>query len=534
MEIGKNRYVRRIIMTAGSGWRNGLMMVLVCLPLSVQAVSVQDLELLDRALQMRNEYEAQKRESIRSIMDADMATYDRYLALTEEYQSYSYDTATLYVEKMADEATTLEDEQKITAANIKRAFLFLSSGLFKESADVFEDMDISGLTPDLRAEYHIHYARLLYDMADYVHGQISAEYLTMGHCQSEQALSYIPHNDTVRYWSTAALYASKQDDYQLAVERFERALECSTITEHERAIAYSSMGFAYDCEGKQDLADHYWILAAIADLKSCTKETMAMSIVAQRMYQYGDIEHATRYIQQALADAQFYNARHRQLHVSKILPIIEQHQLLTQQKQNRRIRVLNVCLYAMIAAMLVMLFFLYNRIKRTIAAERRMEEMNRRLREANYIKEECIATFLYNESSVYSKLERYQRYVKKRAQEKRWEELLQIPSYADVRTLRNDFYKRFDSMFLHIFPNFIAQFNALLDDDKQIRLRVGELLNTELRIFALIRLGINDNQQIATLLDYSINTIYTYKTKVKSYSQLSSEEFYQRLMQIAG
>ena len=89
-------------------------------------------------------------------------------------------------------------------------------------------------------------------------------------------------------------------------------------------------------------------------------------------------------------------------------------------------------------------------------------------------------------------------------------------------------------MFLHIFPNFIAQFNALLDDDKQIRLRVGELLNTELRIFALIRLGINDNQQIATLLDYSINTIYTYKTKVKSYSQLSSEEFYQRLMQIAG
>ena len=259
-----------------------------------------------------------------------------------------------------------------------------------------------------------------------------------------------------------------------------------------------------------------------------------MSIVAQRMYQYGDIEHATRYIQQALADAQFYNARHRQLHVSKILPIIEQHQLLTQQKQNRRIRVLNVCLYAMIAAMLVMLLFLYNRIKRTIAAERRMEEMNRRLREANYIKEECIATFLYNESSVYSKLERYQRYVKKRAQEKRWEELLQIPSYADVRTLRNDFYKRFDSMFLHIFPNFIAQFNALLDDDKQIRLRVGELLNTELRIFALIRLGINDNQQIATLLDYSINTIYTYKTKVKSYSQLSSEEFYQRLMQIAG
>ena len=506
--------------------------LLALVPLCAHGITSQDLQSLDNAVAQQDEYAHMKQEHIRRLLEADMSTYARYLSLTEEYQSYSYDTATLYVEKLADEATTLSDANKIAEAQIKRAFLFLSSGLFKESADVFEAIDTTTLCADLRAEYHIHYARLLYDMADYAHGQISAEYLICGHCQSEQALRYIPANDTVRYWSTAALYASKQGDYALAIERFERALKCSTINEHERAIALSSMGFAYDCLGNKEAADHYWVHAAIADLRSCTKETMAMSIVAQRTYKDGDVQHAMQYIQQALSDAQFYNARHRQLHVSKILPIIEQQQLLTQQTQNRRIRILNICLYVLLGILLIALFFLYNRIKANIAAEHIMQDMNQRLTEANCIKEECIATFLCNESSVYSKLERYQRYVKKRTQDKHWDDLGQIPSYADVRTLRNDFYKRFDSIFLHIFPNFIPQFNALLDSDKQIQLRAGELLNTELRIFALIRLGINDNQQIANLLDYSINTIYTYKTRVKNYSQLSTEEFYKRLMQI--
>ena len=109
---------------------------------------------------------------------------------------------------------------------------------------------------------------------------------------------------------------------------------------------------------------------------------------------------------------------------------------------------------------------------------------------------------------------------------------MHIPQYADVRTLRNDFYRRFDTIFLHIFPNFIPRFNALLSPDKQITPKNGELLNAELRIFALIRLGINDSNQIAILLDYSINTIYTYKTKVKNASPLSNDDFHQQLMQI--
>lgn len=509
-----------------------LLLFLLPFCVSLSAFSHADLQWLDDELMLSDYYRQRKRETIAAIQNAELTPYERLLALTTEYESYSYDTATLYLGKLIDEATILNDPRLLAQAQIKSAFLFLSSGLFKESADVLEDLQPSTLDSALRAEYHIHYARLLYDMADYAQGQISATYLEQGHRQSNLALEYISTDDTVRYWSTAALYAMKQCDNLRAIERFRRALEGSTISEHEKAIAYSSMGFVYDCMGRSDSADHYMVLAAISDLRSCTKEAVALAIVAQRLNASGDTPRAARYVQQALADANFYNARHRQLSVSKILPIIEQQQLLLQQQHNQRIRILNACLYAVLTMLCILLLVLYNRIRATIAAERKLQRLNQRLAEANSIKEECIATFLCNESSVYSKLEKYQRYVKKRAQDKRWDDLLHIPQYADVRTLRNDFYRRFDTIFLHIFPNFIPQFNNLLAPDNQITPKNGELLNAELRIFALIRLGINDNNQIAILLDYSINTIYTYKTKVKNASHLSNEQFHKQLMQI--
>ena len=349
---------------------------------------------------------------------------------------------------------------------------------------------------------------------------------------SEQALSLIDLQDTTRYWSTAAQFAMKQGDEALSIERFERALACTTISEHDRAIAYSSMGSLYDILGDKKRSEHYWILAAVADLRSCTKETIAMSVVAQLFYQQGDIDHAARYIQEAMADANFYNARHRQLSIGKIIPIIEQQQLDTLQEQSHRIRRLNICLYLLLGVLFLAIVLLYNRHRALRRTEEVIQQSNRQLTEANRIKEGCIATFLCNESTVYSKLEKYQRYVKRKTQERRFDELQSIPQYVDIRTLRNEFYKRFDTMFLHIFPDFVEKFNGLLRPDCRVELRQGELLNAELRIFALIRLGITDNQQIANLLDYSINTIYTYKTRIKNASALPPEEFNSRLMEI--
>ncbi len=501
---------------------------------SAWAFTQEDIAFLEGELAKKAQYDAMKRHRIDSILHTGTDTYSQLLALTQEYQSYSYDTATLYVEKLIDEATHLHSHEKRVQSRVRHAFIFLSSGLFKESADVLEDIanDVATCSQEVRADYYITYSRLLYDMADYTHGQLANDYRTEGYQMSEQALRLINPQDTARYWSTAAQYAMKQGDNALAIERFERVLACSTISEHDRAIAYSSMGSLYDIQGNKPRSQHYWILATIADLRSSTKETIAMSVVAQMFYEQGDIDHAARYIQEAMHDANFYNARHRQLSIGKIIPIIEQQQLDTLQEQSHRIRRLNICLYLLLAVLCVAVVLLYNRQRALRHTEGVIQQSNEKLTEANRIKEECIATFLCNESTVYSKLEKYQRYVKRKTQERRFDELQSIPQYVDIRTLRNDFYKRFDTMFLHIFPDFVEKFNGLLRPECRIELRQGELLNAELRIFALMRLGITDNQQIANLLDYSINTIYTYKTRIKNASALPPEEFSQRLMQI--
>ncbi len=497
---------------------------------SAYAFTTEDIALLEAELSRKSEYQSLKQQRIDSLLHAPCSTYDRLLALTLEYQSYSYDTATTYVEKLIDEAMHLHSREKMVQARTRHAFIFLSSGLFKESADVLEDMtDVDQCPRDIQADYYITYSRLLYDMADYTHGQLANDYRTQGYRMSEQALALIDPQDTARYWSAAAQYAMKQDNETLAIERFERALACSTISEHDRAIAYSSMGALYQTLQDTLRAEHYWVLAAVADLRSCTREAIAMSVVAQLLYDHGDIDHAAHYIQEAMSDAQFYNARHRQLSIGRIIPIIEQHQLHTMQEQAHRITRLNICLYVLLTGLFITFLLLYNRHRALRRTEQVIQQSNLQLTEANRIKEECIATFLCNESSVYSKLEKYQRYVKRRAQDRRMDELQLVPQYADVRMLRNDFYKRFDTMFLHIYPDFVERFNALLRPDSKITIRPGELLNAELRIFALMRLGITDNQQIANLLDYSVNTIYTYKTRIKNATDLTTEEFRRRL-----
>lgn len=500
--------------------------------LGLLATNDSDLNNLVQVLEEHELYQQQKQQRIHYLQQAPMSQYDRLLALTEEYQSYSYDTATMYVEKLIDEALLSKDNNKIAQAKIKQAFLYLSSGLFKESSDIFQSIDIAHSNRDIQAEYYIHYARLLYDMADYAHGKISYEYINQGNKLSEEALKRISPQDTIRYWSTAALYAMKMGENNLAIQRFNRVLETSHITEHQKAIAYSSLAFIYQNMGDTVLANRNIILAAIADIKSCTKETVAMSVVAQHAFEQGNIPEAAHFIQVALNDANFYNARHRQVKITKVMPIIEQQQLLIEQQQNRRITRLNICLYVLIVGVLLAFVLLYNRHRAVVSAEQKVQSANMQLTEANKIKEECIATFLCNENSVYSIFEKYQRYVKRKAQDKRWEELFSIPLYADVRGLKNNFYKRFDTMFLHIYPHFVEQFNLLLKPDQQICLKANELLNAELRIFALIRLGINDNAQIAKLLDYSINTIYTYKTRINNATDLSPEELIQAVMQI--
>lgn len=497
------------------------------------AMSASDIEQLDHELQRKAEYDRLKHQRIEAIeQDPSISTYDKYVLLFEEYQSFNYDTAFSLVNKMIDEAKLLGHPEYQAKAELRRAFIYLSSGLFHESLNVFDHIDPATLNTKDRIYYYTNYARLKYDMADYVLGDLSYIYITEGNALSEKALALIQPSDTVLYWSTSALYKLKMNDYPRAIEQFKVALACTTITEHEKAIAYSSIAHAYTLQNQSDIAGPYLIQAAISDLRSSTKETIALALVAQRLYLEGDLQHAAFYIRMAMDDAEYYNARHRQLSIGRILPIIEQEQLLTLEHTNHRIAIQSTLLYILLAALLILLAVLVNRIRAIRKAQSTIQTMNDKLMETNRIKEEYIGSSCCSMSDLISRLERYERFVRRKAQEKRTDELVVIPNYIDAHNCRRDFYKQFDQSFLHIFPNFIRDFNALLREGEALTVKGNELLSTELRIFALIRLGINDNDQISKVLDYSINTVYTYKTRVRNRSDLDNEAFYHAVMNI--
>ncbi|MFR9546811.1 MAG: DUF6377 domain-containing protein, partial [Rikenellaceae bacterium] len=103
---------------------------------------------------------------------------------------------------------------------------------------------------------------------------------------------------------------------------------------------------------------------------------------------------------------------------------------------------------------------------------------------------------------------------------------------VNIKRERESFFADFDHAFLRLFPNFIVEYNALFEAADQVIIDDNTELPTEVRIFALMRLGITDNEQIAKFLDLSINTIYTYKTKVKNKTIIPKEEFERRILEI--
>lgn len=496
----------------------------------------QNIDSLLHYMERVDHYEAQTEQRITQLEEQlakrgvdNYAVYDELFALSK---SYHYDRAFAYAQHLMDEAMVAGDRDKIAHAQVCKSFLYLSAGLFKECDDLLGDVDTTGLSRDVLLDYYITYARLLYDLADYNHVDLRQKYVDEGNRMTIGALHYLTPQDTAMYWRCMALYDQHRGMTERSISRYQLALQDSRICEHDRAICLSTIASLYAALRDSVAVKQYMIEAAIADIQSATKETVAMRIVAERLYREGDLEHAVACIKFAQADAQFYNARHRQVEISQILPIIEQENIRRLRQQNLRINIVLICLAVLLVLLAVGLVFYLRHNRQLKQARLTIEQMNSNLMLANRVKEEYIASFLCWQSEFLSDMQKYQRHVKRAAEQKQWQDLVQVPKAVDANLKREHFNRQFDQMFLRIFPHYVSDFNALLRPESRIVLGEGELLNTDLRIAALIRLGIHQNEVIAQVLDYSINTIYAYKTKLRNRTDLSNEEFERRIMAI--
>lgn len=485
--------------------------------------------------------------------------YTVYDQLFEQYKSFIRDSAYVYCKKLNSCAYQLKDENKINYSRINMGFILVSAGMFKEGLDTLNKVNIKKLTEKQRYDYLFLQVRSNFDLADF--DKISDYY----NKYNTQGLSYcdsiLKQNkpSSYEYLSALGLKLLRSEDYARAIDPYEKLLQFKQSYQ-DSAINYSCLSFLYFEMGKPDKGLPLLIKSAIIDNIHSTKESVALTNLATHIFQRGDIKTAFNYINNAIDDANFYGARHREAQISNIMPIIESEQIGGIEKQKR-----SLIIYASIITGLVILVIIFSSIvlkqlkKLRIADEiiinknndlnaanesllkvnTRLDKANRTLSqfnlkpdEANMIKDEYIGYFFNTHSDYIEKLDRIKRSIEKNMREKRYEEVNMVLNRLNTNFERENLSHSFDKVFLNIFPRFVEDFNTLFDADHQIYLTDGQLLNSELRIFALIRLGIHDNETIGKILNYSVNTIYTYKTKVKNKSFIPNEEFEDRIMLI--
>jgi Domain of unknown function (DUF6377) len=467
--------------------------------------------------------------------------FDDYEKLYEEYQIFNYDSAYQYAGKMQAIARQLPNRLTLnTTARLKLCFILLSSGLFRETYDSLRATDIRQAPDSLKAVYYTLLGRYYYDLAnyDYDGSEHSTDYDQKGNAYMDSALTCYPPA-TFEYPYYRGLWDFKRNNDAEATSYFLKLLDGSGLTDHQLALTASTLSGVYLKNGRQEEAIDLMITAAIADIRSSTKETFAIFNLADLLYKRGDVRHASLCIETAIANAEFYGARQRKVQVSSILSLIEGERINAVEAQ-RRLLVQYAVVVTMLGIVLAILIVVIRRqVKKLQKAQQMITEahaaqrlINDKLEEANKIKEEYIGYFFSLDSEFFVKLERLKRTLDQKIADRKFEDIRFIVNNIQLKKEKEELLRSFDTVFLRIFPHFVAQFNSLFKEEDQVRLKDNEPLNIDLRIFALIRMGISDNDKIAQILEYSVNTIYAYKTRIKNRSLVPNDEFEARIMDI--
>ncbi|MFV8351536.1 DUF6377 domain-containing protein [Flavobacterium sp. XS2P14] len=479
--------------------------------------------------------------------------YDVYEKLYAEYKSYQSDSAMVYARKSFQIAEKLNDIHKINHSRLNLASIMGTLGMYKEATDILNKINIA-TSPELIGYYFTVESYVYGYMSDYAASpQEKMKYVDLTQKYRDSSLRYYKTQSSayIMAKSSTLLQAGKHNETVALLLNYFPTIAHNS--EDRAVIAYMiSQGFRQKKEAEQE--KKWLIISAISDLQLAKKEYISLRSLAFLMYKNGDIDRAYKYIKRSLEDALFCNARLRTYEISKMLPIINE----AYQKQNEtnRFQLVLFLISASILSvfLLAVLFLLFKQMKKVSKAKQdlslansklselntelntfneNLNETNYTLTEANLLKEIYIGRYMDQCSDYIGKLDEYRRKLNVMATTGKMNDLITaVKSKQFVENELAAFLTNFDKTFLQLFPNFIPEFSALLIDDEAIQLKEGELLNTELRIFALIRLGIKDSAKISTFLRYSVSTIYNYRSQLKNKAAGPREDFEASVMRI--
>ena len=458
--------------------------------------------------------------------------------LLDEYRSFNTDSALHMAEEREQIAIRLGNREYIDNARMNKADVLGMTGMYKEVMDLMRNIHIDRLPVDIHP-YYYHIYRTVYGlMADYAVTAYEKKLYTELTDKYRDSLLLVNKDNLLIHTLIQSDQYNVRNEYDKAIRLLTDYLALQKDYEHDVAICAYTLSESYRLKGDKEKEKEYLIVSAMADMNTAVREYISLRKLAVLLYQEGDIERAYSYVKICMEDAAACNARLRKLEILEIFPIINDAYQQKTEKQQEQMKWALVSISLLSLFLLLAIFYVYKQMKKVAAARREVIDANKRLKELNdelhlsnaqlkeanhsiaensYLKEEYIGRYM-DQCSVYlEKMDNYRRSLGKIAATGNVEELYKnIKSSKFIEGELKEFYTNFDNTFLQLFPTFVEDFNALLADDEQISLKAGERMNTELRIFALIRLGITDSVKIAQFLRYSVTTIYNYRTKVRN------------------
>lgn len=537
----------------------------LCLPLicmlCISAYGKEDLNtltgLLDDLIDNKERFIRQKEikiDSLKALLNVPNLRleqeYDINFRLYDEYKKFRLDSAIYYMEKNVRITHKLDDVRRTYLSNIKLAVLFSSSGRYRESEGILTSINPRKLSKELLAEYY------------------EAYYMFYQHYQSTSRQP--KYRKQVKMYRDSILSVLEPYTYGYRIHQVQKLINSQQIIQAERilwelleeekkdtpiyAIITYHLGSINGLKGNPLQEKKYYTLSAIADVKNATMENASCQRLALIYYQTGNIVKAFKYSQSAIDAAAFCNVQFRTVQMSDFYSIINASYREQEAKSKKQLFYYLILISILTVFLILLVLYVYRQMKKLSKIKEALSQandkfidLNKELNEknellnlrnsqllnANIIKEQYIAQFFSLCSTYINKIEDYRRSLYKIALNNQMDKLFKtLKSTTVIDDEFDELYQHFDSIFLNLYPTFIDDFNSLLIKDEQINLKSGDLLNKELRIYALLRLGITDSAKIATFLRCSLSTVYNYRTKIRNKAAISREEFEDMVMNI--
>lgn len=481
--------------------------------------------------------------------------------LYDESFVFNADSAMKYVDRNIQIATELKKKDWQDEWLINRSFMFAATGLLKEAGEVLEKVDSTSLSNGLKLSYYYQRSYLYSHLGQYMgdQKQVNNKYYNEFENANKHMLALVRPKDPLYWWCVASCNElSPEDSLFSTLENVVLSSHHNTRLDAMNAYGLSNM---YKRIGDKEKNMIYLIYSAMADLRVCNRDIASLQELSSLLYDAGDIDRAYAYMNYCLKAALLYPNRVRIINISTELDKIYANY---QQRDIRWRNSLQNYLYVVTFFSIILVLALIGLYRQTKKLRKSRTELdsanhslnqhvvelsqmhkqlalanqelqnlnellrsaNQKLQESNDVKEEYIGYVFSICSNYISKLDEYRKNINRKLKTGQFEEARQLTDNSSLtQNELKDFYANFDAIFLRVYPDFVADLNSLLRPEEQILLKDASELNTEVRIYALVRLGINDSVKIADFLHCSPQTVYNHRLRMRNKAIIPKDKF---------